>query len=171
MPTPVKTEEKIKKHLTNAERAARQKAEDEITRDKRSWLKCPDWLDDDARKIFEETKRRLKGLHLLDNADVELLGIYCDAVSKYRAASKLLAMVDEEGSPLSTPDDLKACQAWARLIAQYAEKLGLTPTARARLAKRKAELGEPEPAAPDGSYSADDMRYFQEKGHWPWEES
>lgn len=144
MPTPVKTSENIKKHLTNAERDARRQAEGELTRHKRPQLRCPKWLDVDARKIYEETKRRLKGLQLLDNADVELLGIYCDAVAKYRAASQLLTHAHEVGS-LADDEDLKAAQAWARLIAAYAEKLGLTPTARARLAKRKAER---EPADP-----------------------
>jgi len=145
MPTPLKTSENIRKHLTNAERAARQHAEGELQRAKRPQLRCPKWLDDDARKIFEETKHRLKGLQLLDNADVEMLGIYCDAVAKYRAASKMLTSLDEKGLPLAGEDDIKACQSWARLIASYAEKMGLTPTARARLAKRKAEHGPVDP--------------------------
>jgi len=144
MPTPLKTSENIRKHLTNAERAARERAEGELSRQKRIRLTSPSWLDDDARKIFEDTKRRLKGLQLLDNSDVELLSIYCDAVSKYRTASNLLNKVDELGRPLATKDELNACQAWARLIAAYAEKLGLTPTARARLAKRKAEQETPD---------------------------
>jgi P27 family predicted phage terminase small subunit len=139
MPTPPKTIENIKKHLTNAERAARQQAEGEVTRHKRPQLRCPKWLDDDARKIFEETKKRLRGLQLLDNADVEMLGIYSDAVAKYRMASQRLSRVDKDDVLLATEDDIKACQSWARLIASYADKMGLTPTARARLAKRKAE--------------------------------
>jgi P27 family predicted phage terminase small subunit len=138
MPTPLKTSENIRKHLTKAERSARQRAEGELNRKKRPTLKCPAWLDEDARKIFEETKRRLRGLQLLDSADVELLGIYCDAVSKYRAYSKVVGRM-VGGTPVADKDEMAACQAWARLVAAYAEKLGLTPTARARLAKRKAE--------------------------------
>jgi len=145
MPTPPKTLENIKKHLTNAERAARQQAEGEVTRHYRPQLRCPKWLDVDARQIFEETKKRLKGLQLLDNSDVEMLGIYSDAVAKYQAASKWLTVVDDQGVLNFTEEDVKACQSWARLVASYAEKLGLTPTARARLAKRKAER---EPADP-----------------------
>ena len=83
----------------------------------------------------------MRGLELLDNADVEMLGIYCDAVAKYREASERLTRVDKDGLIVGTDDDIKACQSWARLVASYAEKLGLTPTARARLAKRKAEKG------------------------------
>jgi len=145
MPTPPKTYVNIKKHLTNSERAARLNAEGELKRIKRPQLRCPKWLDQDARKIFEETKKRLKGLQLLDNADVEMLGIYCDAVAKYRAASQMLARLDEKELPLAGEDEIKSCQSWARLIASYAEKMGLTPTARARLAKRKAEHGPMDP--------------------------
>ncbi|OGO26436.1 MAG: hypothetical protein A2136_05535 [Chloroflexi bacterium RBG_16_54_11] len=141
MPTPPKTYGNIKKHLTNTERDARQQAEGSLKRAKRPQLRCPKWLDEDARKIFEETKKRLRGLELLDNADVEMLGIYCDAVAKYREASERLTRVDKDGLIVGTDDDIKACQSWARLVASYAEKLGLTPTARARLAKRKAEKG------------------------------
>lgn len=144
MPTPLKTTENIRKHLTNAERAARQQAEGELHRKKRPQLRCPKWLDQDARNIFEATKKRLKGLQLLDNADVELLGIYCDAVAKYREASKRLTHAGEEGS-LVNDEDVKNCQSWARLISAYAEKMGLTPTARARLAKRKAEREPDDP--------------------------
>lgn len=139
MPTPPKTLENMKKHLTNAERAARQAAEGEVTRKNRSQLRCPKWLDEDARGIFQETKKRLKGLELLDSADAEMLGMYSDAVAKYREASKRLSRVDNDGVLLTTEDDRKDCQAWSRIVAGYAEKLGLTPTARARLAKRKAE--------------------------------
>jgi P27 family predicted phage terminase small subunit len=144
MPTPPKTLENMKKHLTKAERAARQAAEGEVTRKNRPQLRCPKWLDDDARKIFEETKKRLRGLEMLDSADTDMLGIYSDAVAKYRDASQRLSSTDEDGVLQTTEEDRKDCQAWSRIVAGYAEKLGLTPTARARLAKRKAEKQAPD---------------------------
>jgi P27 family predicted phage terminase small subunit len=139
MPTPPKTLDNMKKHLTVAEREARQAAEGTVTRHNRPQMRCPKWLDEDSREIFETTKKRLRGLQLLDSADVELLAIYSDAAAKYREASKRLMLVDKDGVMVSDKDDIAACQSWARLVAAYAEKLGLTPTARARLAKRKAE--------------------------------
>lgn len=75
----------------------------------------------------------------MDTIDAELLGIYADAVSHYRAASELINKVDEKGLPVATDETVKACQAWARIVSTYAEKLGLSPTSRARIAKRKAE--------------------------------
>lgn len=132
MPTPVKRSGNIRKHLTNAEKAARNRAEGALSRQGRVSLRCPKWLDAEARGIFMETKRRLRGMELLDNADAEMLGIYCDAVAKYRATSKLV-------TPTADKDTIAGCQSWARLVASYGEKLGLTPNARARLAKKKAE--------------------------------
>ncbi len=144
MPTPVMTSGNIKKHLTNAERDARRQAEGEVTRKKRPQLRCPKWLSQDARERFEATKKRLKGLQLLDNVDVEPLARYADISAKYWAVSKRLDHAGEVGS-LANEDDEKACQSWARLMLQLEEKLGLTPTARARLAKRKAEKEPPDP--------------------------
>ncbi len=40
---------------------------------------------------------------------------------------------------LIDPDKIKLMQSYARLVAQYADKLGFTPAARARLAKKRSE--------------------------------
>jgi P27 family predicted phage terminase small subunit len=143
MPTPLKNSDNMRKHLTTAERKARETAEDELQRDARVILRAPDWLSEDARKVWDATRRKLKGIQLLDNLDTELLAVYCDAVANYRAASKFLKAVDEEGNPRATLDDVKSCQAWARIVFSSSDKLGLSPTARARLAKKKAEVQPP----------------------------
>lgn len=147
MPTPPKTLENIKKHLTNAEKEARQNAEGELKRKKRPQLRCPKWLDDDAREIFEETKKRLKGLEMLDNSDVEMLAQFSNAVAIGRALSNIVHRISKKGVLLASSDDMKAYQAQVRLIKMYASEIGLTPTARARLAKRKAEREPLDPLA------------------------
>ena len=119
------------KHWTKAEVEARRAAAEETQRDTRAYLKAPDWLTEEAKQVWESTRRKLRGIELLDNLDTELLAIYCDAVAKYREASKNM---DPESS-----DSIKAVQAWARIISVYADKLGLSPAGRARLAKKKAE--------------------------------
>lgn len=138
MPTPHKLLEKQKKHLTKAERASRSAAEQELERGTRVSLRMPEWLSEDARKIWADVRRKQKAIQLLDNLDAELLGIYCDALSHYRAATKILRSVDENGRSLSTDDRIKQAQAWARIVSTFAEKLGLSPAARARLARKKA---------------------------------
>jgi phage terminase small subunit len=136
MPTPHKTTENMRKHLTKAELAARQGAESGLRREKRVVLHVPKWLGDDARKIFEATRRRLKGLQILDPADADLLALYSDAVWRYRE-------IMETGAPADMKE-ITAAQAWSRLALSYAEKLGISASARARLARRKTEAAPPD---------------------------
>ena len=133
MPTPHKITENMRKHLTRAELKARQGAEGELRRKKRVVLHVPKWLDPEARKIFEVTRRRLKGLQILDPADTDLLALYSDAVHRYQKMMEVLG-------PESDAKDIAAAQAWSRLALSYAEKLGISASARARLARRKAEV-------------------------------
>lgn len=136
MPTPIKSVENMTKHLTRSERDARKSAERSLERNTRVQLRAPAWLRNEALKIWNDTKRRLKGIDLLDSVDIETFAIWCDACAHYQAASKRLA--DEN----PTKDDIAAAQGWARLVFNTGEKLGLTLSGRTRLAKKKAD---PEP--------------------------
>jgi len=118
------------KHWTKAEVEARRAEAESLSREKPARMYTPKWLDDDARRVWRATIRRLRGLELIDSLDTDLLALYCDAVSKYKRISAAEQLTD---------DDHKALQAWARLILSYADKLGLSPNGRARLAKRRAE--------------------------------
>ena len=136
MPTPPKTTENMAKHLTTAERNARQLAESQLKRNKRVYIKAPAWLGDDARVVFERTKAKLRGLEILDDVDADVLALYADAVAKYQQTIKEIK-----------PDDMKsilAAQAWSRLALSFAEKLGISPNARARLAKKRTEQQAPD---------------------------
>jgi len=129
------------KHWTRSEVESRQKAAEGLKRQTRVVIRMPSWLGADAQKVWRRVRRQLMGLELLDNVDAEMLAIYCDAVANYqRIASRDLMVVREDYSvPVSREDSIKAAQSWARIVAGYADKLGLTPSARARLAKRKAD--------------------------------
>lgn len=151
MPTPVVSGDKLSvrgrtggKHWTAAEVQARQVAQEQGKRERRITLKPPAWLkeNEEAMATWKEITRKLRGIELLDNLDTELLAVYCDAIVKYRECSKRLAMPvhrEDDLPPAPIDDTIKATQAWARIVATYADKLGLTPGGRARLAKRKAE--------------------------------
>jgi len=137
MPTPPKRLENTSKHWTNQERAARADAERNMKNPARVVLRAPAWLGEDALKIWATLKRKLRKVDLLDSLDTDLLAIYCDAQAHYQAISRNLH--DAEASNPNVDEMIKEAQAWARLISSYAEKLGLSPNARARLAKKKAE--------------------------------
>lgn len=138
MPTPVKTTDKMTKHLTRAERGLRKAAEGELTRKKRVQLRIPKWLGAEARLVWLDTRKKLKGVVLLDNLDANLLAVYCNTVVHYQKACERMNRLDENGLSATTEEDEKAVQAWVLRILTLSEKLGLSPTGRARLAKNKA---------------------------------
>jgi phage terminase small subunit len=109
------------RHWTQAEVDARREAQEGLQRKNKIVLRCPAWLmtDDkkDARAVWNRVKKQAAEFDLLDELDADMLGIYCDAVVKYQTTG---------------------LQSWARIVASYADKLGLTPSARARLAQKRA---------------------------------
>lgn len=139
MPEPLKAPENQTGHRTKAERAARMAATEGMKRKTVVRLRAPGWMSEEALAIWKRTLRQARGLDLLDLLDENMLAIYCDAVARYRQASSTLIVLDKEGEPTARDESIKAAQAWARVVAQYADKLGLSPAARARLAKRKAD--------------------------------
>lgn len=136
MPTPIKTVDGMTpggrnggKHWTQEEVNRRKEAAEGIKHKKRVTLKPPAWLSEEALVVWKGILKKLRDIELLDSLDTDLLAIYCDSIVKYQAASKGMA----------TEEDVKAVQAWARIVVAYAEKLGLSPGGRARLAKKRAE--------------------------------
>jgi len=121
----------MRKHLTNAEKDARQLAEEKLVRGKRVYVKAPAWLGEDAMLIFERTKRRMRTLGILDDLDADPLALYASAQAKYISMMKSIEPGDTKG--------MTVAQGWSRLAQSWAEKLGITPQARARLAKKAAE--------------------------------
>ena len=136
MPTPPKRLENTSKHWTNKQLDARRRAEQGLKRPARVTLRAPAWMSEDARKVWDGVRRKLRGVELLDSLDTDMLAIYCDLQARYQAASKQIS----KSPGLASDEEIKQMQAWARNILSYAEKLGLTPNSRARLAKKKAEV-------------------------------
>lgn len=118
------------KHWTQAEVDARQQAAETLKRKDGKTLIPPEWLGAEAKEIWARKLAETAGVDLLDVLDGECLAVYCDSVVKYRKISQKRSL---------KVDDHKAMQAYMRIIAQYAEKLGFTPAARARLIKKRAE--------------------------------
>jgi P27 family predicted phage terminase small subunit len=131
------------KHYTQAEVDARKAAaEGSMHKGKVIVMIPPPWLSEDALKIWKRVRRQTRGLELLDNLNTEMLAVYCDAVTKYQESCKKLdRQYDEDGerAAFSRSDIIKEIQAWARIISAFADKLGFTPAARARLVKKKAD--------------------------------
>ena len=188
MPAAVKAAENMTKHLTQAEREAREQAEADVLPDRgrEAKLKKPAIVSSNKRAnaYWNQTLKQMKGLVLLDDLDSTVLAGYCSMLARRDQTTLLVnqlmkrlgvqdavengakrrksdaALTDREwedsakSAPVMTPDELVEAvskldtltgklQALERNILQYADKLGLTPAGRVRLAqKRAAAMGE-----------------------------
>lgn len=140
MATPEKTTATMKKHLTETEIAARAEAETATMPKRTGMLKKPAMLRDNkaAAHYWKAIIKRMDGLEILDVLDTEMLAVYCIMLSRR----------DE------MPPDDKDLPALERNLLQYAEKLGLTPTGRVRLAQQRAKAALAQ-ADPDGDLYGD----------------
>lgn len=178
------------KHLTRAEREAREQAEAAILPDRgrEAKLKKPVIVSSSKRAnaYWNQILKQMEGLVLLDDLDSTVLAGYCSMLARRDQTTLLIgqlmdqlgvqdsveagakrrkkdsAMSDREWedsakpAPAMTPDELVEAaakldaltgklQALERNILQYAEKLGLTPSGRVRLAQKRAQAAAEEP--------------------------
>jgi phage terminase small subunit len=118
------------KHWTRAQIAARKRAETEYARAEPVDLRPPKWLRREELVVWYWAVDQAKEVRLFDNLDTETLAFYCNAVVECRKVALMKRRNAER---------VREHQAWVRIIAQYSDKLGFTPAARARLAKKRAE--------------------------------
>ena len=156
VPTAVKNLDSMTKHLTKSERTARQAAEDSVQPGSAISSSPPKSLagDRNAQKAWRTIVRRMSGLDILEKLDTEVLAIYCSALSRRDALNALcrdliaeLSDVSDLDTKLERTDQLDSlCRKIAqqeKSLLQYAGQLGLTPEARARLARRRAAQDSP----------------------------
>jgi P27 family predicted phage terminase small subunit len=107
----------------------------------------PPFLQGYAREEWNRIAEELVRLNLLTVVDVNPLGAYCIAYSRWRTAeetlvemarrdpvlSGLMLRVGKHGSPIQNPLVGTASAAAAAMV-KYAGEFGLTPSARARIA-------------------------------------
>lgn len=155
MPTPAKPMENMTKNLTDAERRAREQAEEGVLPDRgrESRLERPAIMTKNAAagRYWKNILAKMDGLCILDDLDSDMLGVYCVAMARYETQCKLLA--DASKQMKGCKDDPEAvAEAVSKLdtvsktmlgleknLLQYAERLGLTPSGRVRLAQKRAE--------------------------------
>ncbi len=154
MPTQPKHTDNMAKHMTETEQAARATAEAMTIPDRGGAvsLEQPAIMvgNATARKYWSAVVRRMEGLVILDDLDSDALGLYCVMMARYEVQAKLFAKASKELKN-AKGDAVKVSEAVSKLdtasgrlqslernILQYAEKLGLTPSGRVRLAQKRA---------------------------------
>lgn len=158
MPANPKTTENMTKHLTDAEKAARETAERETLPERETVkLAMPRYVKQDraAKDYWTATVARMEGITLLDDLDTEALAILCSMLSRRDAFNdlcrRMLAGARKEKDlearleAVSKLDTLQGkLNGMEKTILQYQEKLGLTPSGRVRLMRRRAEARQVE---------------------------
>lgn len=156
MPTPPKSSDAMAKHQTAAQREARIIAEEALTpiREKTSLIR-PVWLTGQGKKYWDSILARAEDITLLDDLDTEMLAAYCSQLEHRDKLNKLLkaAMRGKEPDQNQILALSKQINAQDRSLLAYAEKLGLTPSGRIRLAQKRAAEAASE--ASDGDLFGD----------------
>lgn len=144
----------IKKHLSRAELEARQQAEVEFLPQRQKLkLKKPSFVSGNRQTnaYWNQILKRMEGLALLDDLDSEMLAGYCSMLSRRDETILLVSQLTERmGVVDMEPDETLAAMSKLnglhgklrtldRTLLQYAEKLGLTPSGRVRLAQKRAQ--------------------------------
>lgn len=146
MPAHVVSIENMSKHLSTNERQARREQENQLSRDKVR-LTPPKRLreNQEAYAYWKITLKRMHGISLLDDVDTDMLAVYCEGMARRDELSDQF-----DATPYELPKDkanaLISLQQQEKLVLSYAEKLGLTPASRTRLAKKRAEERPIDPA-------------------------
>lgn len=155
MPTPPKALDNMNKNLTDEERQLREQAEQGVIPDRgrESRMERPALMTKNAAagRYWKKVLERMDGLVILDDLDSDALGVYCVMLARYETQCKVLAqsirnLKDAKDDPEVVADAVSRLdavsgkmQSLERNILQYAEKLGLTPSGRVRLAQKRAQ--------------------------------
>lgn len=159
MPKSPKPVENMTKHLSQEEREVRTAAEEEfIPRREKVTLKLPSGMTAKAKAYWKSILQRLEdsGTMLLDDLDSETFALYCNLLARrdkldsvcnqlMRKLSKAKDSADENLEVIEKLDGVMTkLTKMETLILQYAEKLGMTPSGRIRLAQKKAAAAAPD---------------------------
>ena len=153
MPKQAKTLENMTKHLTKEETEARETAE-VLMLPMRALDpdKPPRSLAGDAaaKRYWRQILAKMAGYAILDALDADALAVYCSmlCVKLVAEAGDRTLGNDERLELMDKADGLSSrLQTHEKTLLSYAKELGLTPTGRVHLARRRAaEAANPEPA-------------------------
>lgn len=106
---------------------------------------APDWLDGEARQMWDDVVAELSRLKLLKPIDAGALAAYCVTWQRFVEASAIVArtglVIDGDKGPVKNPAVLIVETASKELRAWSAE-FGLTPSAESRLGAAETPDGQ-----------------------------
>lgn len=105
---------------------------------------APRFIEEDeiALRKFNQLKKELIEVDVINNVDVDLLSVYCDCWSKYVKATMMLGIQDfveeqesKSGSLVKTPNPyIKIQQSYGDRLIKLSSLFGLSPADRSKIA-------------------------------------
>lgn len=145
-----------KKNVDELRKRAKAEEKMKMATDK---IKPPLWLDPLGRETFEFIAKELMTVELISNPDIHTMALYADWYSQYVSLEKQLRKLqreyklnyaiakqeaEAEGKPFNDPNELignplsRQMDTASRNLRSFGSDLGLSPSARAKLAIKMA---------------------------------
>ena len=143
MARPPKSIDQSVGHKTKAEIETRKQAEEKIKGADDLITRTPTWLCKEAKKIYKFLIEQFKQTGILTNLDKETVAICADTIAKMREAQKLIdelgLIVDGKANPA-----INIYEKYEKIYAKMITELGLSPTARSRMALTQSQMQQKE---------------------------
>ena len=104
---------------------------------KRKAPRCPQWLEEDAKKEWKRMGKILEQMGLLTDMDMTAFAGYCQAYARWKEAEEFIT---QHGTMIRTPNgylqqvpQVSIAQTNLKIMLKFCEQFGLTPSARSRI--------------------------------------
>lgn len=100
-------------------------------------VKCPTWLEPEAKKEWKRLAPSLEAMGVLTQADLTAFAGYCQAYARWREAEEFIS---QHGSIFQTPSgyvqqvpQVSIAQQNLKIMQSFCSEFGLTPATRTRI--------------------------------------
>ena len=99
--------------------------------------RCPDWLEEDAKKEWKRLGKILAEMGMLTNLDMMAFAGYCQAYARWKGAEEFITkhgdMVRTPNGYLQQVPQVSIAQTNLKIMLKFCEQFGLPPSARSRM--------------------------------------
>ena len=103
----------------------------------KSTIKCPSWLEAEAKKEWKRLAPSLEAMGILTSVDISAFAGYCQAYARWKEAEEFIS---QHGSIFHTPSgyvqqvpQVSIAQQNLKIMQSFCSEFGLTPAMRSRI--------------------------------------
>ena len=109
----------------------------------KTMIKCPAWLEAEAKKEWKRLAPALESMGILTSVDVSAFAGYCQAYARWKEAEEFIS---KHGSIFQTPSgyvqqvpQVSIAQQNLKIMQSFCSEFGLTPATRSRIIANSGE--------------------------------